>query len=306
MTSEVNCKHQIKPIAFLNCETLGVVSDSYAQMPTPVVMNDLVRVFFSNRDHSSKSTIHFVDLNINELFVVRKTGKLNLELGLPGSFDDAGQMPSCINKIGEKWFMYYVGWNQALNVPYRLSIGLAESQDLTRFKKFSEGPILDRSIDNPFFVTTPSVNLVDNKFQMFYSRGNQWKQDGTAFESRYSVAHAESQDGITWGNFRTLDFGDPEYFCIARPTPIGEHLIYSRRPVLDFRTTGNGYRLEISRRVGVSEFVKCEIIWDKTNLGKADTSYAYPIEINGRWFIFFNGEGFGKSGIHIASIDGEL
>ena len=306
MTSEVNCKHQLRQLAFLKCEDLGVGSNSYAQMPTPVVIKDFVRVFFSNRGSSSKSTIHFVDLNINELFVVRRTGKLNLELGLPGSFDDAGQMPSSIHKFGEDWFMYYVGWNRAFNVPYRLSIGLAQSYDLTQFEKFSEGPILDRSIDNPFFVTTPSVNLVDNKFQMHYSRGNQWKQDGTAFESRYSIAHAESHDGITWGNFKTLDFGDSENFCFARPIPIGDHLIYSRRPVLDFRRSGNGYRLEISRKVELSKFVKCEIIWDKTNLGKADASYAYPIEIDGRWFIFFNSEEFGKGGIHIASIDGEL
>ena len=306
MNLNATCKHQIRPITFFNCESLGVPADSYAQMPTPVMINDSIRVFFSNRDSLSKSTIHYVDLKLNGSFTVQKTGKLNLKLGVPGSFDDAGQMPSSIFKIGENWFMYYVGWNRSLDVPYRLSIGLAQSQDLMYFEKFSEGPILDRSIENPFFLTTPSVNFTDNKFQMFYSRGNQWIQDGTSFESKYSLAHAESEDGITWGNFKTLDFGDPEYFCFARPTLVREHLIYSRRPVLDFRKKGNGYRLEISRKVELSKYSKCEIIWDKINWAGEEASYAHPIEINGRWFIFFNGEEFGKNGIHVASIDGVI
>jgi hypothetical protein len=299
-----SCKHVITPIAFIECESLGVPQESYAQMPTPVLFGERVRVFFSSRNSSHQSMIHFADLDVDNSFFTLNSGKLDLQLGPPGSFDEDGQMPSSIQKIGTDWFMYYIGWNRSVSVPYRLSIGLAKSEDLNCFEKFSEGPVLDRSINNPIFVTTPSVTFENNKFQMFYSKGNLWKKDGNSYESRYSVAYAESGDGVTWENFRDLDFGDDQNFCIARPTPIGEHLVYSRRPVLDFRKKGNGYRLEVSRRREFSTYTKCEVIWDEANFAYIESSYAHPMEIKGQCYIFFNGEGFGKSGIHVARIDG--
>ncbi len=303
MNPEASCKHLITPIAFIDCESLGVPPDSYAQMPTPVLFKGLLRLFFSSRNGSQQSKIHFVDLDKNRTFFVLNSGKLNLELGPPGSFDEDGQMPSSIQKTGTNWSMYYIGWNRSLSVPYRLSIGLAQSKDLVNFEKISVGPILDRSTLNPFFVTTPYVNYINNKFRMYYSRGNSWKKDGNSLESRYSLAYADSKDGITWENFRSINFGDDQNFCMARPTPIGEHLLYSRRPVLDFRKKGNGYRIEIWRELEFLTYSKCEIKWSEESFVNSESSYAHPIEIEGEWYIFFNGEGFGKSGIHVARID---
>ena len=52
-----------------------------------------------------------------------------LDLGELGCFDDVGVMPSCIVNVDGAKLLYYAGWNTSTTVPYRISIGLAVSDD---------------------------------------------------------------------------------------------------------------------------------------------------------------------------------
>ena len=52
-----------------------------------------------------------------------------LPLGQRGTFDDNGMMPSCIVADGQLRYLYYIGWNPQVTVSYRVSIGLAVSED---------------------------------------------------------------------------------------------------------------------------------------------------------------------------------
>jgi hypothetical protein len=188
-------------------------------MPTPIVTEDFVRLFFSSRDLQSRSHIYYADLDLDDLGVVKNTGQTGLKLGKPGSFDDSGVMPSSISKVNDEIFLYYIGWNKSDVVPYRLAIGLAKMDgNLSIFEKYSEGPIIDRSTSNPFFVTTPNVTQNGSDYEMLYSKGYEWQLENQQMESNYLVSRAESSDGVSWKNFKNLDLPNSKNACIARPS----------------------------------------------------------------------------------------
>lgn len=301
----MECTHEIAEILFIPCENLGVDKNSYAQMPTPVWYGKHIRVYFSNRNSERKSKTHFADLDPNDMSKVMDYGISSIPLGPPGSFDDCGIMASSILNIHGNWFLYYVGWNQTLNVPYHLSIGLAKgSSNLSHLEKISVGPIIDRSILNPYFVTTPHVQFIDNKFEMYFSKGTGWLINEGNIESKYSVSRTESADGVNWSNFTEINLPNSNQTCIARPIKIENHLLYSRRPEVDFRTIGNGYRLVLSKSLDERNYTECKIRWASIEFANKDVSYAHPIEIASEMYIFFNGENFGKHGLYLAKVSG--
>jgi len=69
---------------------------THAQVPTPLVCEDFIRVYFSSRPEPKVSLTTFVDLDLDD---PKKILRLNstpiLELGKPGTFDEHGIMPSC-------------------------------------------------------------------------------------------------------------------------------------------------------------------------------------------------------------------
>src|SRR5262245_13898229 len=132
---------------------------THAQVPTPLVCEGFIRVYFSSRPEPNLSLTTFVDLDLADL---KKILRLNstpiLELGKPGTFDEHGIMPSYAVRNGSKVFLYYSGWSRAASVPYTNSTGLAISDNGGEtFEKVSKGPILSKSLYDSYSATSPAV-----------------------------------------------------------------------------------------------------------------------------------------------------
>src|SRR5688572_2499175 len=92
---------------------------SHAQVPTPLVCDNFVRVYFSSRPEPTVSLTSFVDLDISDpTKVLRICEKPILPLGKPGTFDEHGIMPSCAVRHGDAVYLYYSGWSRSTSVPY--------------------------------------------------------------------------------------------------------------------------------------------------------------------------------------------
>ena len=123
-----------------------------------IISNDVLRIYFSARDLNGRSTPIFLDTNPEQPEkIISVNGSPILEFGKIGSFDDNGILSSSIVNFDSKKYLYYVGWNPRVTVSYHLSISLATSENGEPFKKISDGPILDRSPEEPFFNTAPFV-----------------------------------------------------------------------------------------------------------------------------------------------------
>ena len=87
--------------------------NSHLQVPTVLVKDDRLRVYYAARDKNGTSYTSYIDLDINDFKnVLNVYGKAILDPGLPGTFDDEGIMPSEIVHYNDKLLLYYSGWNQ--------------------------------------------------------------------------------------------------------------------------------------------------------------------------------------------------
>ena len=84
-------------------------SKEYAQVPTPIILKDIYRIFFTTRHYPTEnmpvSSIGYIDVDRKNPSNVLKINKSAvLTHGVFGSFDEFGQMPADIIKVGENKF----------------------------------------------------------------------------------------------------------------------------------------------------------------------------------------------------------
>jgi hypothetical protein len=285
---------------------------SHAQVPVADMLNDRVcRIYYATRNGANQCNTSFIEVEAgNPSVVLNKHDKPLLQLGEPGTFDDAGIMPSCIVEHDKKKYLYYIGWNAGYNVGYRLAIGLAISEDGINFKKYSEGPIMDRSIFDNCLCASPYVSIEGNTWKMWYVSGTHWKVINEKPEPFYHIKYATSTDGVNWKRDGVVCIGYDEFTeGISRPCVIrtekGYLMFYSFRNNKDYRNDPlASYRIGYAASVdGVSWVRKDTDIgislsgsgWDSEMI-----AYPYVVPFQEKFYMFYNGNGFGKSGFGYA------
>jgi hypothetical protein len=286
---------------------------AYASVPTVTELNDkTLRVFVGTRDQSNRSFTGFIDLNRNQpKQILRISESPVLNPGPIGAFDDCGAMPSWVVRHQNDWYLYYIGWNVRNTVPYHNSIGLAISRDGgNTFQKHAAGPVLDRSITDPYFVSNPCVLVDQGVWKMWYISCFKWDSTGGLPEAFYHVKYAESLDGMHWKAMNHVCIplrGDET--AIARPCVIKEkhkyRMWYSYRRRGDYRS-----KSEASYRIGYAESLN-GLDWRRldelamieiSNEGWDSKMIEYPFYYRDRdiEFLFYNGNTFGRTGFGFA------
>src|SRR5262245_45936986 len=288
---------------------------SHAQIPTPDLTSDgKLRIYYGARDAQNRTSTIFLEIDPEQpTKVISRTTIPVLPLGALGCFDDAGVMPACVVAAGAKKYLYYAGWNTSTTVSYRLSIGLAESVDggLT-FNRVFDGPILDRTSREPHLCGAPFVLHDGGCWRMWYPSGTEWLHVENKAEPRYLIRYAESDDGIEWRRpgIIAIDYQRSDE-AIARPWVVkdrdGYHMWYSSRLINDYRKNpANSYRLGYATSAdGISWTRRDELVDLRVSSEGWDAEMiAYPavINIRGRRFMLYNGNGFGASGFGLAEL----
>jgi hypothetical protein len=289
---------------------------SHASIPVvDRVDDDVLRIYFGTRDKQGRSLPAYIEVQAdhpeNVLYVHDEP---ILPLGKLGTFDDNGIMPSWIVNHSNRKYLYYIGWNPQVTVSYRLSIGLAISEDGGRsFQRYSEGPICDRAINEPYFNTAPCVLLDGNIWKMWFVSCTGWEVINDWPEPFYHVKYAESLDGIHWRKTGLVcidydDFTD----AIGRPCVFIENgiykMLYSYRSAKDYRSDPKrSYRFGYAESVDGVKWVRKD---NQVGIGRSDSGwdsemveYCCMYEHRGRKYLFYNGNGFGKSGFGYAVLD---
>lgn len=289
---------------------------THASIPVADRLNEeVLRIYFGTRDAQGLSHIGYVDVEAdNPAKVIAVSEEPVLPLGKLGTFDDRGIMPSWIVRHGERKYLYYIGWNPQVSVSYRLSIGLAISDDDGRtFAKYSDGPVCDRSLDEPYFNTAPCVRLEGGAWRMWYISCTGWEVINDRPEPRYHVKYADSVDGIHWRKTGRVCV-DYDHFtqAIGRPCVYKDNQIF--RMFHSYRSTRD-YRTDLSQsyRLGYAES-EDGLTWTRKDaevgIQRSDSGwdsqmieYCCVYEHNDRTFMFYNGNGFGESGFGYAELE---
>ncbi|AMS26258.1 hypothetical protein AEM51_03720 [Bacteroidetes bacterium UKL13-3] len=297
----------------LNIDNYNDWMISHACVPTALKINETtIRIYYAPRNKEGKSIPTYFDVDaLNPAIVKYIHNEPILELGELGTFDDDGIMPCSAVRITESQiYLYYVGWNPSVSVPYRNSIGLAISNDNgATFKRAFQGAIVERNKYEPFFTASPCVLREDDIWHLWYASSTGFVIVNTKPEPLYEIKYAHSKNGIDWMRPNITCIPPSEKFqCTARPSVIKEDGVYKMwftyRGSFDYRDGKDSYRIGYAESLdGVTwkrEDEKSGIVISESGWDSAMQTYPCVIKTDEKTWLFYNGNGFGKTGIGFA------
>lgn len=270
------------------------------------ICDDIFRIYFSCRDINNKSFTGYFSIDIKKpKDIIEISSTPIIRPGNLGEFDDSGAMATWLSEFNGKKFLYYIGWNLGVTVPFRNSIGLAISRDGDKFARYSSGPILDRTPNEPHFVASCCVVPGNDKWRMWYLSCTDWQTTSCGPVHRYHIKYAESFDGVNWerNGDVAIDFKSDSEYAISRPCVIRSDdrwlMWYSYRGDsyrIGYAESKNGYNWErLDSQCGISV---SNAGWDSEMI-----EYPYVFDHCGKRYMLYNGNGYGKTGIGLAVLE---
>jgi hypothetical protein len=278
---------------------------SHASNPVALALGGTrIRVFFGTRDSGNRSQIAFLDMDLAEPSrAVDLCAAPVLTPGPRGAFDDSGVSMGCLLEVAGAIHLYYLGWNLGVTVPFRNTVGLAlaDGPDAP-FRKISAAPVLDRSKEDPFSISYPWVLPDAGGYWMWYGSTVSW---GPGFgDMTHAIRHATSPDGRAWARHPNP---------VLVPAGAGESVVVRPCVIRDadcfrmwFSARGPGYRLGYAesedglawkRRDEDAGFAPSGSGWDSSEI-----AYPHVFDCAGARWMLYNGNGFGRTGIGLATL----
>ncbi|MBK5397607.1 hypothetical protein JFU47_12955 [Pseudomonas sp. TH39(2020)] len=280
---------------------------SHAAVPFCEHLADNVfRIYFTTRDTKSRSHTAFVDVDISLPFKILNVSEDPVLVpGSLGEFDDSGAMGCWLLKKDDTRYLYYQGWNLGVTVPFRNSIGVATSTSGSTFKRYSPGPIVDRSMFEPHFTATPCVLVENEKWRMWYLSCTEWEMVNGVPKHKYHIKYAESADGINWlreGKV-AIDYAQDNEHAISRPSvihdPDGWKMWYSYR--------GQSYRIGYAESADGINWTRMD---DQVGIDVSETGwdsemieYPFVFDHDGKRYMLYNGNNYGITGFGLAVLE---
>lgn len=287
---------------------------THAQVPTALIYDDRVRVFYADRDAQGKSYTTYLDLDRGDLsHVIYFHKDPILPLGAPGTFDDDGVMPSFAIREGGRVLLYYSGWNRGVTVPYRNSVGIAVSDDDgDTWRRLYEGPVLERNPLEPYIAVTPTILKEGDLWRTWYISGVRWTEVEGRLEPVYVIKYGSSRDGVSWDR--------PNHLCIpqahdreafSHPSVIHDgdryRMWYCFRDSADYRDGKGAYRIGYAESPDGLDWTRmddaCGLDVGREPWASTMTCYPFVLSVDGRTVMFFNGNGFGRTGFGWAVLE---
>jgi predicted GH43/DUF377 family glycosyl hydrolase len=295
----------------------------FAQGPATLVLDDVVRVYFSCRPKPDArnqyvSYAAYVDLDRGDLSrVVSVSARPILDLGGRGTFDEFGTYPVSVIRDGDRIRAYYGGWTRCASVPFDVAIGCAISRDGgVRFDKYGAGPVLAADLHEPFVISGPKIRRFGDRWYLWYIAGTKWIPTGERPEPVYRIRMATSDDGLQWDRLHRelipprLEADE----CQASPDVIfanGKyHMFFCFRYSLGYRGREKGYRIGYASSTDLVTWQRddakagidvAEQGWDSEMI-----SYPHVFELDGQMLMLYLGNEVGRHGFGLAALEGDL
>lgn len=300
-------KWEKKGLVF-GCRGQSAWMDNSALNPTPIIVDDKIRVFAAFRTKDGVGRVGYVDVNAENPSEVLKVSKVpSLDIGDAGCFDDNGVMPCfVVRREDGSLLLFYTGYNIGHHVRFTGFSGSAVSYDNGEtFSRISKTPCMDRTNNETLFRCIQSVLKDGDSWKFYYVAGNHFIP----------------------GKKKTL----PVYDIRLLSSPMKEELREEGRVILstegeEYRVgrpyvikTGDTYKMffcsgseNITYRLSYAESLD-GINWQrmdkKLNLDLSEEGWdsemmAYPavVTYKNKTYLFYNGNNFGYDGFGYAEL----
>ena len=265
------------------------------------------RVYFCSRDQHGRSQIGYGHLTIEDS--VTRLDRISpaavLRPGPLGAFDDAGVTSACLVHHSGRSLLYYTGWSRGVSVPFYLQIGVAVSEDDAEYRRISLAPLLDRSAVDPYLTASPWIIVEGSLWRMWYVSGTGWENVDGQIRHSYHIRYAESHDGLFWTRTGVvcIDYAAGE-FAFGRPCVIFDKELGRYR--MWYSVRGDTYRLGYAESDDGIVWERRD--WDAGLSPSADgwdsEMLTYPVVFDdrGTLHMLYNGNGYGRTGIGMATL----
>ena len=281
---------------------------SHAALPfAEHVTGDLFNIYFSGRDTQQRSIIGYAQIDLSnpqQSLVVHPQPILSY--GGLARYDEHGAMNSWVTYHNGKKYLYYIGWNLGVSVPFQNSIGLAIADEGSmNFEKAGPGPVLGRNWFDPCFVASCCVLVDGGIWRMWYLSCMNWEIVDGKPRHYYHLKYAESSDGIIWRPTGKvcIDFKNAGEYAISRPSVIKEPNGLYR---MWFSYRGDRYRIGYAEsRDGLDwtrmdEQVGIDISGNPDDWDGKMVEYPHVFDHAGKRYMLYNGNGYGMTGAGLA------
>ena len=295
---------------------------THSQCPSTQIFDNHVRVYFSCHPIPDKkgqyvSYTTYLDLNKDNLLeIINVSNQPVMPLGKLGTFDEFAVYPTSTINIDGKIHLYYAGWSRCQSTPYTVSIGHAVSEDGGIFTRTFDGPILTNSPYEPYELSGPKIRKFGDTFFMYYLAGEGWLLDNDKPVSKYKIRLALSKDGINWDklNKNIIPTILSEDECQAGPDVFFKndkfHMFFSYRYATNFKNKERGYKIGYAFSYDGINWVRDD---QKSGISLSDNGwdsemhhYPHIFELKNKLYMIYNGNEFGKYGLGLAELEGEI
>lgn len=280
-------------------------SKTHAMLPTVYKLKDnIFRVFFGTRNKKNQSSIGYFDYDLKNFIIKKKSSYPILKKGNLGTFDDNGVLPSSIIKFKKKNYLFYIGWRPGGTTRYSLIAGLSQANNINnKFSKLKKSQILHCNKNEPFNILTAPFVLKEKKnFYMWYVSCNKWLNKDLPI---YDIKFAKSKNLIDWEQTGKVCIKlKKNERAVARPFVIKENNKF--KMWYSYEKFKSGYQIgyaESKNGLEWKRFDKKISFRGKLHLNNKMRAYSVIVKHNDEHYMFYNGNEYGKYGIHLAKLE---
>lgn len=263
----------------------------------------IYRIYFNIRDNENRSYITYLDLDIINYKILSISSEPVIYPGDRGYFDDSGcSLGSVVRISDEIEYIYYVGWNLGITVPWRNSIGVV-IHDLKKdtYRKLSNAPVLDRNPVDPLSLSYPYVMLKENCFHMWYGSNVTW---GKGSDMCHVIKYATSSDGILWNRSGEIciEGANAKEYAFARPSVLAENNIFK----MWYTFRGKKYRIGYAESADGKSWIRKDseagIAVSESGFDSEEICYPMVFKDGEKMYMLYCGNGYGQTGFGIAKL----
>lgn len=289
-------------------------NDAFTHSSHPCAIHiegDRYVVACTRRDSSQRSHIFLANARVSEgRVVLLGSPKLALWPGDPCHFDCDGVISVCFVKHGDAIYLYYVGWQ---NLPEGLWIcdtgrATLDESELTLKREF-HGPVLGRDKSNPLFAAATAFHVSGDLWQTWYNSGIRWEKTALGWKHYYGIHYAHSHNGVDWicHPGMCLPFADEYEYAFGRPSVIHREdtyfMWYAHRATRNTDTYRIGFASSVDGRHWERHDALSGIDVSPTGWDSEMICYPCVFEHQGRMYMLYNGNGYGKTGFGLAVME---
>jgi hypothetical protein len=280
-----------------------------ALQPTPLILEDRIRIYAGFRDEYGVSRIGYIDSALdNPSKILGVSSNPVLDIGKPGMFDDNGVVPTCVIKHNTNILMYYAGYSLGEHVRFLAFTGLAISSDGGySFKRYKETPITDRTEGEELFRVIHSLCFHNGSWKVFYGAGNHFIEGKQKTLPVYDIRLLETtnQFDFSCAKGNVVISVSSECHRVGRPYVFNENNVF--KMYYGYGSEKKPYQLAYAESDDGNIWKSVEIGLRLSETGWDSEMMAYPafVKTNRKRFLFYNGNNYGREGFGYAELIGE-